>query len=232
MEIKTLNKFTFELHSVEKIKVNKEISKIIGKEATMKYYEKIDVDRAIGTYTSIRGMSEESNATLTIKSSDAVETLLEDIADITSPASTKRLGQPKNFKCDYTLDLEYADGEKKHFQGGYNRVELPGNWEDIVDCFRAFEDQMSGTMALNKRNFLKGLLKDEFIYLSVAFDEYSDQTYYYRTTNDNIVPGDTVIVPVGKNNKESVAYVVRKEIYKQKDVPLPLDKTKEVIRVK
>jgi len=225
-----LKKFVFEMKSVEKFKVGKEISKVIGNEATMTYYEKIVVDRESGTYTSIRGISEEQNATLTIKVEGSVEILLDDIAELEDKPTNKKVKQPKNNQCNYTIDAEYENGEIKHFEGGYNRLELPANWEYIVDCFREFEDQMSGTMALNKNNFIKGLLKDEFIYLSVVYDQYSDQTYYYRTADESIKPGDAVLVPVGKDNNESVAYVVKKEIFKQLEVPLPLEKTKEVIR--
>lgn len=37
-------------------------------------------------------------------------------------------------------------------------------------------------------------------------------------------------VPVGKDNRHSVAEVVKVEYFAEEDVPLPLDRTKHVIR--
>ena len=47
---------------------------------------------------------------------------------------------------------------------------------------------------------------------------------------DNISVGDYVIVPVGKDNHHSVAEVVKVEYFAEEDVPLPLDRTKHIIR--
>lgn len=42
--------------------------------------------------------------------------------------------------------------------------------------------------------------------------------------------GDYVVVPVGKDNHHSVAEVVKVEYFAEEDVPLPLDRTKHIIR--
>ena len=39
-----------------------------------------------------------------------------------------------------------------------------------------------------------------------------------------------VIVPVGKDNHHSAAEVVKVEYFAEEDVPLPLDRTKHIIR--
>jgi hypothetical protein len=39
-----------------------------------------------------------------------------------------------------------------------------------------------------------------------------------------------VLVPVGKDNRQSVAEVVRVEYFAAEDVPLPLERTKHIIR--
>ena len=56
------------------------------------------------------------------------------------------------------------------------------------------------------------------------------QEYYYISDDDSIQVGDFVIVPAGKDNHEAVVEVVKKEYFTEEDVPLPMDKTKHIIR--
>ena len=63
----------------------------------------------------------------------------------------------------------------------------------------------------------------------VEFDE-GYKSYYYIADEDNISVGDYVIVPVGKDNHHSAAEVVKVEYFAEEDVPLPLDRTKHIIR--
>ena len=66
-----------------------------------------------------------------------------------------------------------------------------------------------------------------YIYCSVTFD--GTKTYYYRTSDAKIRPGDKVIVPVGKINAQKIGFVVAVETYKRKTVPYPVRKTKQII---
>lgn len=71
--------------------------------------------------------------------------------------------------------------------------------------------------------------KQDHIYCSVEFDE-GNKSYYYIADEDGISVGDYVVVPVGKDNYHSVAEVVKVEYFAEEDVPLPLDRTKHIIR--
>lgn len=64
---------------------------------------------------------------------------------------------------------------------------------------------------------------------SVEFEE-GYKSYYYIADEDNIEVGDCVVVPVGKDNHHSVAEVVKIEYFAEEEVPLPLEKTKHIIR--
>ena len=48
--------------------------------------------------------------------------------------------------------------------------------------------------------------------------------------DDSIEVGDYVIVPAGKDNHEAVVEVVKKEYFAADEVPLPMEKTKHIIR--
>lgn len=69
----------------------------------------------------------------------------------------------------------------------------------------------------------------DYIYCSVVFEE-GQKSYYYLTEDDSIKIGDFVLVPAGKDNHEAVVQVVDIEYFSAEDVPLPVEKTKHIIR--
>ena len=71
--------------------------------------------------------------------------------------------------------------------------------------------------------------KSDIIYCSIEFEE-GYKSYCYITDDDTIEPGDRVVVPVGRDNHESVAWVVKVEYYQPENVPLPIEKTKHILR--
>ena len=71
--------------------------------------------------------------------------------------------------------------------------------------------------------------KSEYIFCSVTFDE-GYKSYYYLTDDDSIEVGDFVLVPAGKDNREVVVEVVNIEYFSEDNVPLPIEKTKRIIR--
>ena len=71
--------------------------------------------------------------------------------------------------------------------------------------------------------------KSEYIFCSVTFDD-GYKSYYYLTDDDSIEVGDFVLVPAGKDNHEAVVEVVNIEYFSEENVPLPIEKTKIIIR--
>lgn len=71
--------------------------------------------------------------------------------------------------------------------------------------------------------------QSEYIFCSITFDE-GYKSYYYLTDDDSIEIGDFVLVPAGKDNHEAVVEVVNIEYFSEENVPLPIEKTKKIIR--
>lgn len=67
------------------------------------------------------------------------------------------------------------------------------------------------------------------IYCSVVFSPYQKR-YYYKSTDENIITGDLVVVPVGENDHEQMGVVKKVELFDVDNVPFPLSKTKVIIR--
>ncbi len=72
--------------------------------------------------------------------------------------------------------------------------------------------------------------EDDTIYtfIGVLFP-YTSHHYHYLTDDDSITIGDYVVVPVGVENKESVAIVVSVEKHLRISAPFPVEKTKKII---
>ena len=64
----------------------------------------------------------------------------------------------------------------------------------------------------------------------IAYRKSGYKSYYYISDDDTIEVGDFVIVPAGKDNHEAVVEVVKKEYFAEENVPLPMEKTKHIIR--
>ena len=69
----------------------------------------------------------------------------------------------------------------------------------------------------------------KYIYCQVTFDDI--KTYHYRTSDIRINVGTQVIVPVGKYNAWKIGTVMSVGLFKRKDVPYPVNKTKKILRV-
>lgn len=71
--------------------------------------------------------------------------------------------------------------------------------------------------------------KDEIIYIYCGV-RFSNRIYHYRTNDETIQVGDSVIVPAGWEKEEKLAKVVSVGKYARIAVPFPVEKTKFILR--
>ena len=69
----------------------------------------------------------------------------------------------------------------------------------------------------------------EYIYCDVKFEN-TPRKFSYITDDESIVVGDTVVVPTGRNNIESIAVVQSIKRCTSENAPYPPSKTKRIIR--
>ena len=69
----------------------------------------------------------------------------------------------------------------------------------------------------------------EYIYCDVKFEN-TPRKFSYITDDDSIVVGDTVVVPTGRNNIESIGVVCNIQRCTSKNAPFPPTKTKRILR--
>ena len=90
------------------------------------------------------------------------------------------------------------------------------------ECFAYFEELLGGHTDEDDQ--------DEYIFCSVVFNE-GGKSYYYLSDDEDVRCGDYVTVPVGKRNEENTGRVVKIEIFKGNNAPIPVDSLKYIIEI-
>ena len=76
------------------------------------------------------------------------------------------------------------------------------------------------------RVYARDLRGETYLYCSVSFGG-SPRSYYYRTDDPRIAPGDAVRVPFGEEERAGVVEAVGR--FSAQDVPYPLERTKWIL---
>lgn len=199
----------------------------------LSFSEKLVIDRRSGALEYIRKMG-AGITTQKMFIPDGIANLLDDIdenelfGDI--PGEPEDIIDTPDDTSEYTLTVDFKSGVQQVMKGTYDKYGLPEDWGGFVKAINNFmyEYNFTDIFAPSVYNAARRRRSD-IIYCSVEFDE-GYNSYYYITEDDSIKVGDRVIVPAGKNNHESVVEVVKVEYFQPENVPLPLEKTKHIIR--
>lgn len=134
---------------------------------------------------------------------DIVDTLLDDKIEIFDDFFDR---------CDAAGKLPFVKDQVEKY-----RNEIPTEsyeyYRTLLDCHTDEDDE------------------DEYIICSVEFSG-GGKSYYYLSDDDAVACGDYVIVPVGRNDREETARVVKVETCKGKNAPIPVDNLKYIIDIK
>ena len=109
------------------------------------------------------------------------------------------------------------------------RAALPEDWEEFLDDVCALIAPYGECELFDSSLRARGVRGGEYIYCSVSFQP-DGRTYYYRTDDDTLRPGDWVIVPAGAQNRETRVRVEEVEYFREDELPMPLERVKRVLR--
>ena len=138
----------------------------------------------------------------------------------------------ENAVHNYEIMVEAEGMEPRIIKGRYCADELPEDYADFINLIIKARDLYGGAWGdiFNAKLYKKRVTKrDELIYCAVEFEE-DGMEYHYMTEDDTIEEGDVVVVPVGGNNRETVATVVEKIYCTEETAPYPISKVKKIIR--
>ena len=134
--------------------------------------------------------------------------------------------KPRIIKIRLTIKRPH----KRSSQGSFDKNGLPDAFEEFADAVFDFIRFYGWGEILDPSVYGKVKRRTtDYIYCSLAFEE-GQKSYYYLTEDDSIKIGDFVLVPAGKDNREVVVEVVNIEYFSEDNVPLPIEKTKRIIR--
>lgn len=134
--------------------------------------------------------------------------------------------KPRIIKIRLTIKRPH----KRSSQGSFDKNGLPDAFEEFADAVFDFIRFYGWGEILDPSVYGKVKRRTtDYIYCSVAFEE-GQKSYYYLTEDDSIKIGDFVLVPARKDNREVVVEVVNIEYFSEDNVPLPIEKTKRIIR--
>lgn len=129
----------------------------------------------------------------------------------------------------YKITIDYEKKPQQIIEGDFDKRGLPEDFPDFAEILKESLNFYNFEEILNPKFYEKvRRLKDQYIYCSLSFGS-GEKTYYYRTEDDEIEEGDLVLVPVGPDNHEAVAFVNKVEYFYKEDVPFPLEKTKFIL---
>ncbi|NLW88782.1 MAG: hypothetical protein GXY43_03560 [Clostridiaceae bacterium] len=185
---------------------------------TLVYFQKIgSVCQVSRTYHANRVMSAFLDAHYSV---DLFSSIQGDPPDVASDSNDSK---------DFTITVEYLYGKPRVISGTFDKNGLPEDFpiwaediQDIMDyCGRGEIVRPSIYGKVKRRS-------GDHIFCSVVFG--GGKSYYYRTEDDTLQIGDSVLVPVRSAGETAVAEIIKIEYFAEEDAPLPLERIKIIIR--
>lgn len=197
------------------------------------YKESLVIDREADTIEHIKIIGEGRKISQKFEVEGLIDNIFEDFEEEDLFKEVEgNPGDAVDIPCDirkYKITIDYEKKPQLVIEGDFDKRGLPKDFSDFAARLQDSINLCNFEEILNPRFYKKvRRLKDQYIYCSLAFGS-SKKAYYYRTEDDNIEEGDLVIVPVGSDNHEAEALVVKVEYFNKEDVPFPLNKTKFII---
>ena len=229
-----ITKIALDYHRVTKIKPKERLEGATWEFVTWDYTEHLIIDRETETLEHIQNIGTGCKVTRKYEIEGGVESLLEnfDAEDLFSnvKGNPNDVIETPNETKDYKITISYKKNPQRVIEGSYDKNGLPDDFTDFAETVFDFIRFYGLGEILDPSVYGKVKRRQsEYIFCSVTFDE-GYKSYYYLTDDDSIEIGDFVIVPAGKDNHEAIVEVVNIEYFNEENVPLPVEKTKRIIR--
>lgn len=229
-----INRIELDYHRVTKIKPKEVPESATWEFVTWDYTEHLIIDRETETLEHVQNIGTGCKVSRKYEIAGGIESLLEnfDAVDLFSyvEGNPDDVIDTPNETKDYKITIDYKKSPQRIIEGSYDKKGLPEDFADFAETVFEFIRFYGLGEVLDPSVYGKAKRRQsEYIFCSVTFDE-GYKSYYYLTDDDSIEIGDFVLVPAGKDNHEAVVEVVNIEYFSEENVPLPIEKTKKIIR--
>lgn len=229
-----INRIELDYHRVTKIKPKEVPEGATWEFVTWDYTEHLIIDRETETFEHIQNIGSDCKVSHKYEIEGGIESLLDDFD--AEDLFGNIVGNPDdiienpNETKDYKITIDYKKSPQRVIEGSYDKNGLPEDFADFAEAVFDFIRFYGWGEILDPSVYGKVKRRTtDYIYCSVVFEE-GQKSYYYLTEDDSIKIGDFVLVPAGKDNHEVVVKVVNIEYFSEDNVPLPIEKTKRIIR--
>lgn len=229
-----INRIVLDYHRVTKIKPQEVPEDATWEFVTWDYTEHLIIDRETETLEHIQNIGSGCKVSHKYEIEGGIESLLDDFD--AEDLFRNIVGNPDdiienpNETKDYKITIDYKKSPQRVIEGSYDKNGLSEDFANFAETVFEFIRFYGLGEVLDPSVYGKAKRrKSEYIFCSVTFDD-GYKSYYYLTDDDSIEIGDFVLVPAGKDNHEAVVEVVNIEYFSEENVPLPIEKTKRIIR--
>lgn len=229
-----ITRITLDYHRITKIKPNEVPEDAAREYLTWDYTESLIIDRKTESLEHIQNVGTECKVSRKYEIKCGIENLLDnfDAEDLFShiKGNPGDVIETPNETKNYKITVEYKNKPQRIIEGSYDKNGLPEDFAYFAETVINFIGFYGIGEILDPSVY--GKIKrrqSEHIFCSVVFDA-GYKSYYYLTDDDSIEIGDFVFVPAGHNNREVLVEVVDIEYFSDENVPIPLEKTKRIIR--
>lgn len=201
---------------------------------TWDYKERLVIDRESSTIDHIQNIGTDCKISRKYEIAYGIDDLLDrfDSRDFFSRVVGNPYDaiDPPNETKDYKITIHYKRRKAYVIEGSYDKLGLPDDFTDFAEEVLDFLGYYGTGEILDPAIYARAKRRNsEYIFCSVTFQK-GGKTYYYLTDDDTIKVGDTVLVPTGGNNQGAFVKVVDVKYYQKKNLPRPLEDTKQIIR--
>ena len=227
-----IDRIVVDYHRITKINTKRAFDKE-KKPFDWNYIERLIVDRETKTIEHIQNVGLGCTVSKKYTSENEIDDILNDL-DIDSflekDVIEEKYYDLKIMPFDerkYTITVTLRNGGDKKISGTYDKKGLPSGWEDFAETVYSFISFYGCGEILSSAVY--GRDYDDIILCHVKFKN-GHKTYNYISDFDNIDVGDKVVVPVWDDNHETTAEVVKIKYIPEKEMIIPIEKIKHIIR--
>lgn len=233
-KLDVIDKIVLDYHRLTKIKPWETPEGAEEESVTWDYTERLIIDRETETLEHIQNIGTGGRVSHKYEIEGGVKSLLDDFdADELFGGIAGNPGdvlESPNESRDYRITIDYKKRQQRVITGTFDKNGLPDDFKNFAGTVLGFIRFFGFGEILDPSVYGKARRRTtDYIFCSVIF-EGGGKSYYYLTEDDTIEVDDFVIVPAGKDNHEVVVKVADIEYFAAGDTPLPVEKTKRIVR--
>lgn len=228
-----IKKLSLDYHRITEIPIDRFIFDKNFDHAIWDYKESIIINREKNTIEHNKIIGEECKVYQKFEVEGLIDSIFDNFKE--EDLFTKIKGNPEDAIGipdeirKYKITIDYEKKPQRIIEGDFDKRGLPEDFSEFAEILQESLNFYNFEEILNPKFYEKvRRLRDQYIYCSLDFGS-GKKTYYYRTEDNEIEEGDLVLVPVGPDNHEAVAFVDKVEYFYKEDVPFPLEKTKFIL---